>query len=306
MSFFKKNRGIEIPDWASFFEGDEYLFFIATIKKYFKNYEFEITDGVVKVNSDSFGNNNLGLTNLAQGCKQAKKRQYKRIVNDHFNSMIRAQKFENEFKIIAEDFEKVKDYIGVRLYDNDYVSHIGKALTIGYDFAGDIYAMIVFDFPDTVLNIQPYQIKPWNKTIHELFEIGLENIKQKYPQTITKEKINEFEIWYITSDHFFTSNIVFEIDKRKDFIGSKGAIVALPNRHNSFVYPINSLEVVEVINTIIPMVFKMYDDGPGALSKNLFWYFDKKFIEMPFMLKDGKIDFTPPQEFIEVLNSLRE
>lgn len=307
-SFFKKKTDkTNVPEWASFFDEKEYSLFVNEIDNYFKNLniQYEIGDGQIHVSKNEFGFSNLGLTNVAQVCKQEDKRYYKEIIAEHFNSMIRANKFDKEFEKIADNFEEVKKYIGVRLYDNDYVAHIKKELTIGKDFAGDIYSMIVFDFPDSVISIKPEQTTAWNKTTDELFEIGISNIKSKYPFTITKEAFGEFSIWFVQGEHFFTPNIVFDIENRKELIGSKGSLIGLPHRHSAIIYPIENLEVVKAINGLIPTIYGMNQKGPGSLSNNLFWYKDKTFTQLPYKIDEGKLQFFPPNIFVELLNELK-
>lgn len=305
--FKKKSDDTNIPEWASFFDNKEYNLFSKEIENYFKslNIQFTIRDGQVEVNENEFGFSNLGLVNVAQVCKQEDKKNYKEIITEHFNSMIRANQFDKEFAKIADNFDKAKKYIGVRLYDNHYVAHVGKENTIGKDFAGDIYSMIVYDFPDSVLSIKPEQIIPWTKTVDELFEIGIANIKAKYPLSITKEAFGEFSIWFVQAEHFFTPNIVFDIENRQELIGSKGSLIGLPHRHSAIIYPIENLEVVKIINGIIPAIYGMNQEGPGSLSNNLFWYKDKTFTQLPYKIEEGKLQFFPPDNFIELLNELK-
>jgi hypothetical protein len=304
-SLFKKKT--KVPEWASFFDNNEYLLFINEVENYFKNLnvQYELADGQVFVGENEFGFNNLGLVNLAQVCKQDEPKNYKEIINEHFSSFIRADQFEKEFAKIAENFEEVKTYIGVRLYHNEYISSIGKENIIGKDFAGDIYETVVFDFPHSIINIKPEQTTAWNKTNDELFEVGVENIKNKYPLTITKENFGEFSIWFVSGEHFFNPNIVFDIENRKELIGSKGSLIGLPHRHSAIIYPIENLEVIKAINGLIPAIYGMCKEGPGSLSDNLFWYRDKKFTQLPYKIEDNKLDFFPPEDFLNLLNELK-
>jgi hypothetical protein len=307
-SFFKKKTGSNhIPAWASFFDSKEYSIFIKELDNYFRqlNIDYNLGDGQISVNESDFGFDKLGLTNVAQVCKQASINHYKEIITEHFNSMLRARKFDKEFEKVAGNFEEVKQYIGVRLYSNDYVASVGKGNTIGKDFAGDIYSMIVFDLPDSVVGIKPEETIAWNKTTDELFEIGVSNVKEKYPLKISKESFGTFSIWFVQGEHFFTPNIVFDIENRPELVGSKGALVGLPHRHSAIIYPIENLEVVKAINGLIPAIYGMNQEGPGSLSNNLFWYKDKEFIPLPYKLEEGKLQFFPPGSFLEILNELQ-
>lgn len=306
-SFFnKKNNKTEIPNWASFFENSEYSTFIYEIENYFKklNIEFEISDGIVLVTENELGFSNLGLSNVAQNCKQDKPKNYKDIIKDHFNLLIEANKFEIEFEKIADNFEEVKKYIGLRLYNDEYIDYLGKEFAIGKEFEGDIYSLLIFDFPHSIVNIKPEQIKKWEKSIDELFEIGLQNIKDKYPLTITKENFNVFDIWFANSDHFFTPNIVYDLENRKELTGSKGLLIGIPHRHSAIIYPIENLEVVKAINGIFPAIYNMNVEGPGSLSNKVFWYNDRVFTEIPYKMEDGKLQLFPPDNFLKLLNEL--
>jgi len=304
-SLFKKKPNV--PEWASFFDAKEYSLFMEEVENYFDNLniQYELGDGELFAGENELGFSNLGLLNLAQVCKQNELENYKEIINDHFNTLVKANQFDKEFAKIADNFEEVKQYIGVRLYHHEYADCIGKENTIGKDFAGDIYEMLIFDFPDSIVNVKPEQATAWKKTEEELFEIGIENIKQNYPSTVTNENFGEFSVWFADDEHFFAPNIVFDLENRKELIGSKGALVGLPHRHSAIIYPIENLEVVKAINGLIPTIYGMNQEGPGSLSNNLFWYKDKTFIELPYKVEDNELKFYPPDKFIELLNELK-
>lgn len=306
-SFFnKKNIKLDIPKWAIFFDNSEYSIFLYEIENYFKkiDIQFEIADGIIITYENKFGLNNLGLSNVAQICKQEVTKNYKEIINNHFNLLIESNKFESEFNKIADNFEEVKKYIGVRLYNEEYIEYVGKEFTVGNLFLGDIYSMIVFDFPHSITNVKPEQIKTWGKSVNELFEIGIQNIKEKYPLTITKENFNTFDIWFANSDHFFTPNILFDLERLKELSGSKGLLIGIPHRHSALIYPIENLEIAQAMNGIIPAIYNMNIEGPGSLTNIVFWYKDEIFTEIPYKFEEGTLQIFPPENFLNLLNEL--
>jgi hypothetical protein len=307
-SFFKNKNNREVPEWASFFNESEYSTFLKAIDDYFnkKKITYEPGDGLLTVGANDFGFTNLGLTNVAQVCKQDKPSNYSNIVSRHFEAMIRANHFDAEFKKIVHDFDKVKKYLGVRLYHNSYIANIGQELTIGKDFAGDIYAMLVFDLPDSITNVQPEQAEKWGRNVDELFQTGLQNIRSNYPLKISQEKFNTFTLWFIQGDHFFTPNIVFDLNSFPKFIGSKGSLIGIPHRHSVIIYPIETIETVTAINQLIPTIYGMNEEGPGSVSNNLFWYKDGHFENLPYKIEDRKLQFFPPDSFVDLLNTLTE
>ena len=306
-SFFKKKESDEpVPEWAYFFSASEYNTFVQELENYFMhlNIPFELGNGVANVDENVFGFGVLGLTNVAQMCKQENPKQYKTTIASHFDALIRSRQFEETFNAIADTFEEIRKYIGVRLYDHSYVDKIGKDRVFGKDVAGDIYAMIVFDLPDSIVNIKPAQVTAWGKTVDELFDIGLENIRNTYPIAVSSIEFGGFNCWIGQGDHFFTPNIILDLENRKELIGSKGALIGIPHRHVALIYPIETIEVITAINGLIPVIYGMNEEGPGSLSNQLFWYKDGVFTQLPYSIQEGEMKFTPPANFVALLNEL--
>ncbi len=306
-SLFKKNKvNTDVPEWAAFFNNNEYVSFLQAVDAYFKkeNLAYECTDGMVTVGVNDFGFSMLGLTNIAQVCKQNKPRNYERLVYEHFQSMARANQFDAEFATIVHDYDSVKHYIGVRLYPIDYAAQIGKESTIGKDYAGDIYAMLVFDLPDSVINVRPEQAEKWGKGMDELFEVGLQNCKNKYQFDISLQKFSSIRVWFVQGDHFFTPNVVFDLGNYPKLIGTKGTLIGIPHRHSVVLYPIENLEVVTAINQLIPTIYGMNAEGPGSISNNLFWYYEGQVENLPYTIEDNKLQFFPPDNFMKMLQTL--
>ena len=90
------------------------------------------------------------------------------------------------------------------------------------------------------------------------------------------------------------------------YLGAHGSLVGVPHRHAVFIYPINDLKVVTVMQALAYAVHGMYTEGPGSISAKLYWYDGQKFTDIPYSFSETKIDFTPPDAFIEMLNELQE
>jgi hypothetical protein len=50
----------------------------------------------------------------------------------------------------------------------------------------------------------------------------------------------------------------------------------------------------------------MYNEGPGSISNNLFWYYKGQYINLPYKKEAGKLHFFPPEAFLTMLNNLKE
>jgi len=308
-SFFKKNKSAQaVPQWASFFNDEQYAAFIEAVEEYFyaKNVTYTLDDGLIEAGPNDFGFGKQGLVNVAQVCNLDKIKNYKAIVTEHFEAQVRGHQFDKEFKQTIGDYEQIKDYLAVRLYPNDYADAVGRDLTIGRDFGDSIYQMLVFDLPDTIESIRPDQAEQWGKTTDELFEVGIENVKKKYPLQLSKQETGIFEVFFAQGEHFFVPNIVFDQDKLEEISGSKGMLIGLPHRHVALMFAIENIHVVEVLTLFINTVNGMFKEGPGSVSNSVFWYHDGVFTNLPYTIEDETVQFTPPDEFIELLDSLEE
>jgi hypothetical protein len=308
MRMWMNSNNEEVPGWASFFTKEEYHAFLEALGSYFQSKGLTpvLEGSSVKVEGGSFGAHQLGLTNVAQVCKQQEPEDYGEAIASHFEAMERGEVFRQEFEKIAGDYEKVKPYIGVRLYPQHYMDNLPKNMFIGKAFADDMYAMLIFDMPDTITNIKPGHAEKWDTTFEDLFETGVRNTKANNPLEISDCDFGEFSIRFAQADHFFVPNIVFELENRPDLTGKYGALVGVPHRHAALIYPINGMEIIQAINGLIPAIHGMHREGPGSLSPSLLWYHQGNFINLPYELDDQNMRFTPPASFVELLNDLAE
>jgi len=192
----------------------------------------------------------------------------------------------------------------VRLYAKDYFAPIGVENFIDKPVTEDITAVLVFDLPKAVSNIKPVQTIQWNKTNEELFEWGLANARRNNPVKIHTHRIGNHDIKIVEGVHFFVPNIILDLVNHPELVGSKGSLIGIPNRHAVLVYPIENLEVITAINVLIPTIKGLYQDGPGEISLNLFWYYDNQFTTLPYELSDNTLQFRPTEAFLNVLELL--
>jgi hypothetical protein len=303
-SFFSSSKSV--PQWANFFNAKEYTRFINAVDSYFKikNLRYTIDDGVLKTDEEVFGVDALGLTNIAQTCKLEHDQDWSDLVTHHFDGMMAAKVFDREFQSKKHNFEYAKGFLAVRLYHRHHFDTVGIENIIYEPFADDIMKVLVYDLPHTVSNVKPEDAKLWPKSIDELLKYGSDSVKQRYPVQASHERFNEFDIWFISDNHLFATNAVLDQEGMHKYTGSKGALVGIPHRHAVLIYPIETLEVVQAINTLIPIIAGMYSEGPGSISKNIFWYRDGQFTNLPYELTKAKLRFSPPDSFVEMIQGI--
>ena len=295
-----------VHEWANFFSDERYDLFNQLIVNYFsqKDNQINFSDGYVYITNDTLSLGYMGLMNLAQICNQNHPDDWSEIISSHFNLLINSKKEENEILSNINNFEVIKNYIGIRLHSIEYINAIGQENTIFKKITDDIIALLIFDLPSSIKNIKPEEANMWKIESEELFNLGINNIKTKYHYEKLEEVINDIRIILIQSEDLFCTNVLFNIESDDDLIGKYGSLVGVPHRHAALIYPIDDLEVVKAINLLIPLIVGMEKEGPGSISNNLLWYYENTFINLPFEYNDKKLDFFPPNKFVDVLNIL--
>ena len=304
---FNKNKK-QKPDWSPFETYEIHQKFEAQVSEYFssKNIEHKIIDGIVQVPNNEFGFNQLGLSNIAQYCHNEGQVKFREHVYGHFDGLRKSYEFNKEFDLITQDFTKAKQYLGIRLYNQPSIGQAGVDKTIGKSMGGDIYAMLIYDRPDIVTSVPPKDAEAWGIPREELWDLAMKNILSKYPPTIMDRELHEISYKTVEADHFFSPNIIFDLSSYPELLGSKGSLVSLPTRHIVIVYPINDLGVVNALNTQIQVTASVSSKGPGTLSNSIFWYHNGELKEQPSTIEGNTMTFKPSNEFVEMLNQMKQ
>ena len=164
--------------------------------------------------------------------------------------------------------------------------------------------MLVYDLPDTIVSVQAEQAEKWGSTPEELMRIARKNSRHNYPFEVTPQKVGEEEILFAITEHFFTPNIILDLEVRPDLIGKIGSLVGIPTRNAAVIYKIDTVKVTEVIAPMVNVVYNMHADGPGSLTNSLYWYYEGIFEVIDYQLEEGKLTINASERFGGALNSL--
>ena len=306
-SFLKKSKANTVPAWAaSFFSADEYHHFMATLESMLqsRNLNYSIGEGVVYLNGSNIVFEQLGLLNLAQTCKISNPANWENLIHTHFHEMEQSADFNKLFEVRSKDYEYAKDYLAIRLFNQDVLENGLKDLVVKQDFCGDAFSMLSFDLPQSVINVKPDQLKCWNRSAEELFETGKQNVEKKYSFDFSRETIHDFDIWFIQDEHHFVPNFVFSMKKYPALNGEYGSLIGVPHRHAAMIYPIETMETISAVNSLPFIISGMFKEGPGSVSNCLFWYRNGMFQSLPYEIGENKITLKPTVEFIQMVEKL--
>lgn len=80
-----------------------------------------------------------------------------------------------------------------------------------------------------------------------------------------------------------------------------GALVCLPTRHLVLVAPmVGRQQVLDAAQTMLVNAERLWQDGPGGLSPDLYWWHPPALV----MLPGTPTSLSPPVEFLQVLDAL--
>ena len=294
-----KLKKTAVPEWASVLGEKEYSLFMTAVENYLKDKSepYTIDDGMILMTDNGW---QYGLSNLAQMCAQTRPEEYPALIAHHFGTFIELKAFEESLDM--DDFEKMRQYIGVRLYDREYVAYGGPTM-VRRPFAGEVFSVLIYDFPLSIKNITLSDMEKWGISEDELFAIGIENIRRNYQMDAQRVSVNGGDVFAVETEHFFASNILFDIEQHKELVGKGGAIICMPTRSMAVIYPIDDVKVAAVLSTLFGIAQEFYAKGPGSLTKEVFWYRDGQYEPLNYEM-GKKIKFTPSEAFMSLLNSL--
>lgn len=287
---------------------NEYRVFKQAIQDYFKKKKKPIVfkdDYTLEIQKDSPIQETYFLTNIAKICKREKKEKWSEIITDFYERFQKSKSISLDLKKRKEDFEYYKKFIGVRFYHKDYFSKndLGKHF-LYLPILEDAYLALIIDFPDHVKNLDPKLNVKWNKSEKELFLLGITNIREKYQYEIKKEIIGRIPIYVVSASHFFSSIILLELSNYNELVGKYGSLICIPNRHETFIYPINGIEVKDAIECLIRVIKNRYEE-PGSISKNMYWFKNNDFTLQELTFEGNNVFVRLSKEFREVIKDIK-
>jgi hypothetical protein len=287
--------GAGLPEWAGFFKSTAQLErFEKLIERDFKGrgMRVAIEDGRVIPVKPS-GPERWGLSNLGQSCAAAQPAEWAGLIARHFDAILAVQR--DEELSLAEAAERVM----IRLWDErDLPPNVPW---VGRDDIPGIRTVLCIDAEKSIRSVKREELDAWGVEAAELFMQALVNLRERiHPQVESLEP--ECPVRVISSeDGFYGGSLTVELERFSKHFGRYGAIVSIPTRAAVLLAPFNDTGVIQSIQEMIAMTAGLYRDGPGSVSPRVYWYYRKRWREIPYDMGD-RLEVNPPPELVEVLN----
>lgn len=300
----------DVPDWARFFAPEPYRAFLAAVEDELRRrgIPFELGDGTVQVSPPGGETADYGLLNLAQTCHASAPADWPGTIREHFDNAFRSARDSQELDEKAATIDAVRPFLKVRLYHTDYLAQMGGTGLVHRVPADGLIETLVYDLPGSVRTVPPEHLQKWGVAQEELFSIGLQNVRAEPPPMMQSFDVGKgAAIQALVGDSFFTASHALFLEEHLERPTEFGAVVAVPHRHAVLFHPIADLRVMEAVNSMIPIAFGMYQEGPGSLSAGLYWWRSGRLSALPTKVTAQSITFSPSDAFVaEVLNRVPE
>jgi len=301
----------DVPDWAKFFAPADYRAFVEALSLELRrrSLSFELGEGTVHVAPPGGEASDYGLLNLAQTCHATSRNEWASTVREHFDNAFRSSRDAQEIDARAGVLENVREWLKVRLYHTDYLAQMGGSGLVHRQPADGLIETLVYDLPGSVRTVPPEHVRGWGVPEEELFRMGLANVRAERPAPVlqTFDVGKGAVIQALVGDSFFTASHILFLEEHLEGSPEFGALVAVPHRHAALFYPIANLGVLAAVNSMIPIAFGMYQEGPGSLSSGIYWWRAGRLRLLPTKVTSQSITFSPPDDFVaEVLDRAPE
>lgn len=301
----------DVPEWARFFASAEYRDFLEEVSQELgrRSLPFELGDGTVNVAIPGAEPADYGLLNLAQTCHATPRADWPSTIREHFDNAFRSSRDAQEIDERAGALDNVREWLKVRLYHTDYLSQMGDSGLVHRQPADGLIETLVYDLPGSVRTVPPDHVRAWGVALEDLFRLGLANVRAERPAPV----LQTFDVGKgavlraLVGDSFFTASHILFLEEHLRETPEFGALVAVPHRHAALFHPITDMGVMSAVNSMIPIAFGMYQEGPGSLSSGIYWWKGGRLRLLPTRVTAQSITFSPTDDFVaEVLNRVPE
>lgn len=297
---------LPLPEWAAFFRAPARLErFEAAVLRYFeqRNARVAVEDGWVRPMEGPQGA--WGLTNVGQACAaEEDETQWPGLIAHHFDMMFRVRESADALREESGDFARVRDRITLRLWE-PYI--IERVPVVSREDVPGLLTVLSIDSEEAVQTVKPDVAALWGIDEHALFDLALENTRRLLGE-VTVQSIDGTRLKALGSDNgYYLATLALDVDAFPGLFGRHGAFIAVPQRGVILAVPFDTLEdSVEGLSQLMHFTTGLERDGPGSLSRRVYWRHEGTWTEIPYEIADSALNVSPPQALLDLLEEIVE
>jgi hypothetical protein len=296
----KKKPVAEAPGWAHPLTGTQYTLFLLTLKSVLDalgipGQRDPSPDGSLELRNAEGEITTAGLMNLAQTAASVPTSDWPALIDEHFQSMMSDEG-------IPQSAAEASPVLRVRLWHPDFAVQATKGIykTLAYG----LIAGLAVDLPRKVMGASGDHLAAWGLSASEAWEIAEINSRNEPCEVIPSVRSDGTELRMVIGDSWYLTSHALWIDQHVEIESERGALLGVPTRHLLVVFAIHDLRVLSVVGNMRSSNQRIFDEGPGSISPEVYWWRQGRFTLIPIDIgvQPGKI--VPPDGFVALLNTL--
>lgn len=233
----------------------------------------------------------IGMRNLRQLARQVPRDDWPALVADHVGTIITAI----EEPLDLHDFSLVRGLLRSRVYPIE--ARTGRL--ISRPFAEGLIEAVVADTPTTVRTVVTDDAGDWPVTAEELFTVARDGVRADGP--LECDIIDDTGIRVLEGSTFYAATHLTWLESYLD-PGPHGALAVAPTRSTIAACPIRKSTATITAERMHAFARDAYEDGPGSLSPDLFWWRDGRLTRIEIRHDGTRVQL--PGDFLRFIEAL--
>lgn len=261
----------------------------------------KIGEGEIATQDEDGEEQHKYLDNLVRILASNEKQAWRKLIYDHFDKGIINK---SAYKYLFKDFEYASQFLRILLKASSSTIHDQISdLVYRTDIPG-VSTFLVLEFENQFRYFRYQDIKEWERPIDELFDIALTNTPLNEIE-VKECQFGDKYIVYVIFSGDFAATLVLDLDKHLNFaIGTYGSLVAIPTKGTAFVHPIETGNILELIEELNVGVSKLYNEEVGGIVTDFYWFYNGKFEIFPTGQTEKGWYIRMPETLIEIFKPL--
>ncbi len=249
---------------------------------------------------DAQGNERtVGLENLYRRCRRSERSTWPDLIAEFLRTVLAAEQNGD----LPTDLGTVTEQLLLR---------VGKPLSSGPD-EGRLWAQplpdtglvvnLVIDYPDRMVYATEGMITASGRPGEEWLEHALDNLRERSPEDCFQVIHEDSGMMMCNvADAYDSSRALLLEDLLPDEYPN-GCLIALPSRDQLLALPVDrpSLAFAHLMKVLAE---RNYKTAPYAITDDVYWVREGVWRLFPMDVQGDKVTLQPPEEFIEILNTL--
>jgi hypothetical protein len=207
------------------------------------------------------------------------------------------------------DFDIAQAYLTVRLqpkgiFENpDYPGMAVEEFIYRTDLE-DLYTVLSFDLPNRFAMIRREYVADWRVSDADLFAIARQNLTQKLEDISCRQLEAEGATIITLFDRDYSASVAVDFAHHCGAcIGSLGSVVCFPSKGSVFIHPIEEAEEFnKAYHWLVERVNDFYDEEPGPLTRNFYWYYAGSFEQFGTEWEGNYLTYNIPEALVGLLS----